>query len=285
MVLVVGIVSVVDVCLGLNISVIFGCEVVGVCVGVQEGCFGGYIQGLYCISNVQGEFGVGVFGGGLMVDFYQLFMFNVYGQFGVVLQLNGNFSIYGGVGVCYGILLVLVEVYLEGGVLYCSIIIGGLIVFCFVLGFNYVWCGVNFNEISGGESCLSNISVFGMGGLNVDVSGSGMGGSGGVFVLMQCNVSFEVDVVVVCSVVDVVVCSVLFLVVMVYSVIYSNVSYDILVGNVNVNGNSVIVIGIIILWVINCINGELVSGIYSGVVIFLCSGCGWVVIGYCQNGE
>jgi len=179
--LVAGTASAADVRLGLNTSATLGCEVAGVRAGVQEGRFGGYIQGSYCTSNVQGESGAGAFGGGLTVDFYQSLTLNAYGQLGAVSQPNGNPSIYGGVGVRYGIPLVPVEAYLEGGVSHRSTIIGGLTAPRFALGLNYVWRGVNLNEISGGESRPSNISAPGTGGLNVDASGGGpqRGGRGG----------------------------------------------------------------------------------------------------------
>ncbi|MFB0640528.1 hypothetical protein [Deinococcus radiodurans] len=283
--LVAGTASAADVRLGLNTSATLGCEVAGVRAGVQEGRFGGYIQGSYCTSNVQGESGAGAFGGGLTVDFYQSLTLNAYGQLGAVSQPNGNPSIYGGVGVRYGIPLVPVEAYLEGGVSHRSTIIGGLTAPRFALGLNYVWRGVNLNEISGGESRPSNISAPGTGGLNVDASGSGTGGSGGAPAPTQCNVSPEADAAAARSAADAAARSALSSAATAYSAIYSNVSYDISVGNANVNGNSATVTGTITLRATNRTNGEPVSGTYSGVVTLSRSGCGWVATGYRQNGE
>ncbi|MFB9081776.1 hypothetical protein [Deinococcus wulumuqiensis] len=281
--LVTGTASAADVRLGLNTSATLGCEVAGVRAGVQEGRFGGYVQGSYCTSNVQGESGSAAFGGGLTVDFYQSLSLSAYGQLGAVSQPGGSPSIYGGVGARYGVPLLPVEAYVEGGVSYRNTMLGGLTAPRFALGINYVWRGVDLNTASTGESRPSNISAPGAGGLNVDAGGAGTGG--GAPAPTQCNVSPEADAAAARSAADAAARSALSSAASAYSAIYSNVSYDITVGGANINGNSATVTGTISLRATNRTNGQPVSGTYSGVVTLSRSGCGWVATGYRQSGE
>lgn len=273
-----------DVRLGLNTSATLGCEVGAVRAGLQEGRFGGFLQGGYCTSNVQGQPGSAAFGGGLTFDFYQSPSLSAYGLVGASTSLGGN--IYGGVGARYGVPLLPVEAYIEGGLARTSTAIGTLTSPRFALGINYVWRGLDLSQANAGESRPSNISAPGTGGLNVDRNGTGTAapeGPGGT-PPANCNVSPDADAAAAESAARSAAQQALSSAAAAYSAIYSNVSYDISVGSANISGNRATVTGTLNLRATNRATGEPVSGTYSGVVTLVRSGCGWVATGYRQNG-
>lgn len=274
-----------DIRLGLNSSVTLGCEVAGVRAGLQEGRFGGYVQGAYCTSNVQGQPGSGVFGGGLTFDLFQSPSAAAYALVGASTGAGGNAAIYGGLGARYGVPLLPFEAYVEGGVSRTSTLIGALLAPRLALGVNYVWRGVDLSQAasaSGGDSRPSNISAPGVGGINVDqapAAGSGGGGAAPA----TCNVSPESDAAAAQAAARTAANSALSAAATAYSAVYSNVSYDISVGGANISGNTATVTGTLTLRATNRTNGEPVSGTYSGVVTLVRSGCSWTATGYRQN--
>lgn len=280
--------------LGINSSATLGCEVAGVRAGLQEGRFGGYVQGSYCTSNVAGRSGSGVFGGGLTFDLFQSPSTAAYALVGASTGAGGNAAIYGGLGARYGVPLLPFEAYVEGGVSRTSTLIGALVAPRLALGVNYVWRGVDLSQAAGtsgagtpsaGSSSPSTISAPGVGGINVDQTGGGGAPAGGGAAPTTCNVSAESDAAAAQSVARAAANSALSAAATAYSAVYSNVSYEITVGNANISGNSATVVGTLTLRATNRANGQPVSGTYSGVVTLARSGCSWVATGYRQNGE
>lgn len=274
--------------LGLNSSVTLGCEVAGVRAGLQEGRFGGYVQGSYCTSNVQGQSGSAVFGGGLTFDLFQTPSAAGYALVGASTGAGGNGTIYGGLGARYGVPLLPFEAYVEGGVSRTSTLIGTLTSPRLALGVNYVWRGVDLSQAASTSSVApsssGSVSAPGVGGINVDQSGGGSAPAGGA-APATCNVSAESDAAAAQAVARAAANSALSAAATAYSAIYSNVSYDISVGSANISGNTATVTGTLTLRATNRTNGEPVSGTFSGVVTLARSGCSWVATGYRQNGE
>lgn len=278
-----------DIRLGLNSSATLGCEVAGVRAGLQEGRFGGYVQGAYCLSNVTGQSGSGVFGGGLTFDLFQSPSAGAYALVGASTGAGGNGTVYGGLGARYGVPLLPFEAYVEGSVARTNSLLGPLTSPRLALGVNYVWRGVDLSQAAstgaGGTSRPSNISAPGVGGINVDQTGGAGSPAGGAAAPATCNVSPDSDAAAAQSVARAAATSALSAAATAYSAIYSNVSYDISVGGANISGNTATVTGTLTLRATNRANGQPVSGTYSGVVTLVRSGCSWTATGYRQNGS
>ena len=275
--------------LGLNSSLSLGCEVAAVRAGLQEGRFGGFVQGAYCTSNVEGRSGGPAFGGGLTFDVYQSPTLNAYLLAGANSNPVGNPGFYGGVGARYGLPLLPVEAYGEVGARYTQPVLAGLNLPSWspkvALGVSYVWRGLDLSTLGGGESRPSNISAPGTGGLNVDQSGTPGAAAGGASSPASCNLSPDADAANAVAAARAAAEATLGQAASAYSAIYSNVSYTVSVGGANINGNTATVNGTINLRATNRANGEPVSGTYGGVVTLSRSGCGWTATGYRQNDE
>lgn len=251
-----------DVRLGLNTGFGLGCQVAGARVGLQEGRFGGFVQGVYCNSNVQGVAGGVAVGGALTFDVYQSQTVGAYLLAGANTNPGTDSSLFAGAGVRYGIPLFPVEGYLEAGVQRTNTLLGAVVGPRVAVGVNYVFRGVDLSASS---------------------AASGTVGSGESSAPAQCNISASDDAANAASAAQSAMQSAVQAGASAYAGIYRNISPNISVGSTSVSGNNATVSGSISFSAVQVSNGQSVSGTYSGTVSLVRSGCGWQTTGYTQN--
>ncbi|ANE44091.1 hypothetical protein [Deinococcus puniceus] len=251
-----------DVRLGLNTGFGLGCQVAGVRAGLQEGRFGGFIQGVYCSSNVQGVAGGVSLGGALTFDVYQSQTVGAYLLAGANTNSGTDASLFAGAGVRYGIPLFPVEGYAEAGVQRTNTLLGPVVGPRVAVGVNYVFRGVDLSASS---------------------AASGTVGSGESSAPAQCNISASDDAANAASAAQSAMQSAVQAGASAYAGIYRDISPNISVGSTSVSGNNATVSGSISFSAVQVSNGQSVSGTYGGTVNLVRSGCGWQTTGYTQN--
>ncbi|MGM9321444.1 hypothetical protein [Deinococcus aquaticus] len=257
--------SAADVTLGLNSSLGLGCQVAGVRAGVRSDRVGLYGQVSYCTSNLEGESGSVAGGGGVTVDLFSAGDVTGYALLGGSFE-GGDPVAYAGIGARYGLALVPVEAYLEAGVQRTFTPLAPITAPRFALGINY---RVNVANLQGSFSGVA------------DAGGEGYSGGAPA----TCNLTPQQDVANAKSAASSAARSALAAAARSYSAVYSNVSYSLNVGSVNVSGNSARVNGSVTLKATLKSSGEAVGGTYSGTVNLVRSDCGWSATGYTRSGE
>lgn len=257
-----------EVRLGLNTGFGLGCQVAGARVGVQQGRFGGFVQGVYCNSNVQGVAGGVSVGGALTFDVYQSQTVGAYLLAGANTNPNTDPSLFAGAGLRYGIPLFPVEGYLEAGVQRTNTLLGGIVGPRVAVGLNYVLRGVDLTApATAGEA------------------GTTSGGTTSSGAPVACDVSPAQDASNAASAARGAIQSAIQAGASAYSGIYSNINPSISIGSATVSGNTATVSGSVSFSATQVSNGQAVSGSYGGTVSLVRSGCGWQSTGYTRSGE
>ncbi|MFB9992750.1 hypothetical protein ACFFLM_12305 [Deinococcus oregonensis] len=258
-----------EVRLGLNTGFGLGCQVAGARLGVQEGRIGGFVQGVYCNSNVQGVAGGVSVGGALTFDVYQSQTVGAYVLAGANTNPNTDPSLFAGAGVRYGIPLFPVEGYVEAGVQRTNTLLGAVVGPRVAVGLNYVFRGVDLSAPATAP-------------VTPDANGNGTTSSGAP---VACNISPAQDASNAASTARGAIQSAIQAGASAYSGIYSNINPSISVGSATVSGNTATVSGSVSFSATQVSNGQAVSGSYGGTVSLVRSGCGWQSTGYTRSGS
>lgn len=267
--------------LGLSSSASLGCQVAGVRAGLQENRLGGYVQASYCTTGLEEQPGGLALGGTFTFDLFQKNTLGAYVLAGANSNPIGDPSIYGGLGVRYGIPNTRMELFAEGAVQRTDTIIQPLIAPRVALGISYVHRDVNFQEGFGGESNPSNIGALGTSGLNMDSNAGGAGVEAKP--KESCDLTLEQDEANAVSAARSAANRALGSAASSYGAIFRDIKYDVEIGSANIEGNRATVDGSITLSAINRATGAEVGGSYDGVVNLVRSGCGWRATGYEQK--
>ncbi|THF88583.1 hypothetical protein E7T09_05150 [Deinococcus sp. KSM4-11] len=256
-----------DVKLGLNSSVGLGCPIVAGRFGLQVDRIGAYAQVGYCSSNVQGQGGSVSFGGGLSVDLFTTSNVTTYALVGGDVQ-GGNTVLHGDLGLRYGIALVPVEAYLEGGVQRTSTALGPVIGPRLAVGITY---RMNVGDAQGSIPAPLTLDD---GTPTTTYSGSAPA---------ECKLTQEQDIGAARGAATAAANDGLSAAANSVRAAYSDVSYSIQITGVAIDGNSARVGGRVKVSATQRSSGQRVSGTYGGTISLVRDGCGWKATGYTRS--
>lgn len=255
-----------DLRLSATSSLGLSCGIAGARVGLQEGRFGGFIEGAYCTSNVEGQSGKAAFGGGVTFDVFDAGLVSGYVLGGGGFQGSSS-VLFAGVGARVGLDLVPVEGFIEAGYQRVSTPLVNVPGPRFALGVTY---RVNVGD-------LSSMTGAATGG----ESSEGTGGQSGA--PQVCNVTPEQDEAAVRSATVSAANEALSAAASSYSAGFSNFSYQVNVTGVSINGNTATASGTVTISLTNRSTGQRSTDTYPGTVRLVRSGCGWSATGYTRG--
>lgn len=253
-----------DLRLSATSSLGLSCGVAGARAGLQEGRFGGFIEGAYCTSNVQGESGRGAFGAGLTFDVFDVGLISGYVLAGGGVQ-GGSSVLFAGVGARAGLDLVPVEGFVEAGVQRVNTILQPIYGPRLTVGVTY---RVNVGDLSQYASPVTE-------------TGSAVPASAGV--PAQCSLTPQEDAAAASAATVAAAREALSAVASSYSAGFSSFSYDVNVGSVSINGNSATVSGSVTISLTSRASGQRTTDTYPGTVTLVREGCGWRPTGYSRG--
>lgn len=242
------------------------CQVAGGRAGLQEGRFGGFVEGAYCTSNVQGEAGRGAFGAGLTFDVFDAGLVSGYVLAGGGVQ-GSSTVLFAGVGARVGLDLVPVEGFVEAGVQRVNTVLQPIYGPRLTVGVTY---RANVGDLSRYASSVPE-------GSGID----GGGAPGGA--PEQCTLTPQEDAAAASAATVAAAREALSAVASSYSAGFSSFSYDVNVGSVSINGNSATVSGSVTISLTSRASGQRTTDTYPGTVNLVRSGCGWRATGYTRG--
>lgn len=242
------------------------CGVAGGRVGLQEGRFGGFIEGAYCTSNVEGQSGKAAFGGGVTFDVFDAGLVSGYVLGGGGFQGSSS-VLFAGVGARVGLDLVPVEGFIEAGYQRVSTPLVNVPGPRFALGVTY---RMNVGDLGQYAAPVAETS-----------STSGGSATSGP---AECQLTPEADAASARATAVGAANEALDAAASSYSAGFSNFSYRVNTSGVTINGNSARVSGSVTISLTNRSTGERTTSTYSGTVSLVRDGCGWRATGYSRSG-
>lgn len=253
-----------DVRLGLTSSAGLGCQIAGVRVGIQQQALGLHLQGSFCNSAVPGP----SFGGGLSYDLFRAGSFTTYLLAGFDTLPSGTGAVNVGLGLRYSTLLLPVEGYVEAGAQVVSSVFGTIYGPRVTVGVNYRLSVDNLQGTLPPEPSATADKVV--------YSGTAPA---------ECKLSPTEDAASARGAASSAASSGLSDAASALGAVYSNVSYQVTIGGVSINGNSARVGGTATIQATQVTNGQRVSGSYSGTINLVREDCGWRATGYSRSDQ
>ncbi|GGN27445.1 hypothetical protein [Deinococcus daejeonensis] len=256
-----------DLRLSATSSLGLSCGVAGARAGLQEGRFGGFIEGAYCTSNVEGQSGKAALSGGLTFDVFDAGLISGYVLGGGGFQGSSS-VLFAGVGARVGLDLVPVEGFIEAAYQRVSTPLVNVPGPRFAVGITY---RINVGDLSQYAAPLAETS---------STSGGATGTSGPA----QCQLTPEADAASARATAVGAANEALDAAASSYSAGFSNFSYRVSTSGVSINGNSARVSGSVTISLTSRSTGERTTSTYSGTVSLVRDGCGWRATGYSRSG-
>ena len=253
-----------DLRLGLTTSAGLSCQIAGLRAGVQQNSLGLYAQAAYCSGLQPGA----SFGAGLSYDLFRAGNFTTYALGGFDILPSGTGAINLGLGLRYFTPLLPVEGYLEAGVQGSSSLFGTILGPRVTLGINYRLNVANLQGSFPAEPPKAADTVI--------YSGSAPA---------ECKLTPAEDTASARATASGAISSGLSDAASALTAVYSNVSYQVTLGGVSIDGNSARVSGSVAVQATQNSNGQRVSGSYSGTVSLVRSDCGWQATGYTRSDQ
>lgn len=257
--------SAADLRLSATSSLGLSCQVAGVRAGLQEGRFGGFVQGALCRTGVQGQGPQAAFDVGLTFDVFDAGLVHGYVLAGGGVQA-GSSVLFAGVGARAGLDLVPVEGFLEAGVQRVNTILAPIYGPRLTLGVTY---RVNVGD-------LGRLAGTGGAAAGENVPGSGAAPE-------TCNLTPEQDEAAVRAATVSAANQALTAIASSYSAGFSSFSYKVNVGSVSINGNNATANGSVTINLVARGSNTPTSDTYPGSVNLVRSGCGWRATGYTRG--
>ncbi|GGK90873.1 hypothetical protein GCM10010844_06790 [Deinococcus radiotolerans] len=226
---------------------------------------GGFVQGAYCRTGVQGQGGATAFDAGVTFDVFDAGLVHGYVLGGGGVQA-GSGVLFAGVGARVGLDLVPVEGFLEAGVQRVSTVLAPIYGPRLALGVTY---RVNVGD-------LSRFAGTGIGAAVDSAPGASSAPE-------SCNLTSEQDRAAVRSATISAANQVLTAAASSYSAGFSSFSYQVNVGGVSISGNTATVNGSVTITLVPRGSSTATSETYPGTVTLVRSGCGWRATGYSRD--
>lgn len=256
-----------DLRLSATSSLGLSCGVAGGRVGLQEGRFGGFIEGAYCSSNVEGQGGKTALGAGITFDVFDAGLVSGYVLGGGGFQGSSS-VLFAGVGARVGLDLVPVEGFVEAGYQRVSTALASVPGPRFAVGITY---RMNVGDLSQYATPTTG---------DASTGGTGEAASGP----NECKLTPQEDAESAKATAVGAANEALSAAASSYSAGFSNFSYQVSAGAASINGNSARVAGSVTISLTSRSTGERTTSTHSGTVSLVRDGCGWRATGYSQNG-